>query len=151
MLKTLSRLPINTLLKIHLLMIRTTGSITRSRVQLFIKNLPFHYKLPQANGTLIKTKFDLCYFAVWQWQAAHSSAESTQLCSKMWQHIFSSTLPSPCAQFPRKKPAFCWCRMQELQGFSSSTPIPAQSKWKAPEKVQTEVYCDHSHLLSTAK
>lgn len=76
-------------------MTKTTGSITLPRVQLFINNLPFYCKLPQANGTLIKTKFGLCYFAVWQWQAAHSSAESTQLCSKMWQQAFSCLLAQP--------------------------------------------------------
>lgn len=89
MLKALSRLPIKTLL-----MIRTTGSITLSRVQLFINNFPFYCKLPQANGTLIKAKFDLCRFAVWQWQAAHPSAESTQLCSKMWQRAAQPTYPA---------------------------------------------------------
>lgn len=115
-------------------MIRKTGSITLSRVQLFINNLPFYCKLPPANGTLIKTKFDLCYFAVWQWQAAHSSAESTQLCSKMWQHAFFCMLPSPRPQLPWKKPAFCWCRKQQLHGFSSNTPIQHSQNGRPPRK-----------------
>lgn len=124
----------------------TTGSITLSRVQLFINNFPFYCKLPQANDTLIKTKFDLGYFAVWQWQAAHSCAEPTQLCSKIWQHALSSMLPSPCTQLPGKKPVFCWCRKRELRGFSSNSPTPAQTKWKVPKAVQTEALCDHSLL-----
>lgn len=87
---------------------------------------------------LIKIISDLRFFAVWQWHAAHSSAEPTELCSKMWQCVFFRVLPSPWAQLPRKKLAFGWCRKRELPGFSLNAPIPAQSSWKVPTEAQAD-------------
>lgn len=66
-----------------------------------------------------------------------TSAEPTQLCSKMWQRAFFH-MPRPQTRYPGKKLASCWRRKWELPGFSLNASILAESSWKVPKEAQTD-------------